>query len=141
MWKNCEKTSSKIFNNIKHENIWNAWKDVNNWNKWDNNINISEIKDNFQKDAEITLTYNSQKTEKFILSEVDDRKSFTIKKSLIGAEVFKTYSIEEVQDGLKITMILSIKGILGCIWEKFIGENVFSSMQEEVERVVKFCSE
>ena len=66
---------SKIYKDIKKEDVWRAWADVNNWPKWDKDLEYCDLKDDFVKGSKFILKPAGGPKVKIVLSEVIE-KSF-----------------------------------------------------------------
>ena len=89
------------------EAIWAIWTDVPNWKQWDDGLKDAAVDGVFKKGAQGKLTPDKGPTSKFVISELEEGKSYTFKTRIpfgwlivqrrLKVENHLTYFTHEVQ--------------------------------------------
>jgi len=134
------KTYSKIYQNVKKEEIWRLWADVTNWPKWDKELEYCKIDGSFIVGNHFILKPIKGPKVKIILSEVVINKKFTDYTKFPGAIMYDAHELEETMDGLRITSTITVKGFLGFLWRNLVAKNVAASVPNQIDAVVELAS-
>lgn len=135
-------TYSKIFKDIKREEIWNIWSDINNWHLWHDDLDYCHLEGDFVVGNHFFLKPKTMKKPvKIILTEINEGYSFTDCTSFFGAKMYDTHSMEEISEGLKITNKLIVIGPLKWLWVKLVAQNIADTIDQETESLVKLAKE
>ena len=119
---------SKIYKDIKKEDVWRAWADVNNWPKWDKDLEYCDLKDDFVKGSKFILKPAGGPKVKIVLSEVIENERFTDYCKFFGATMYDAHYLEQTHNGLLITNIITVKGPLAFLWTNLVAKNVAKSV-------------
>lgn len=140
MWnKPYIKIYSKTFQNIKRKDIWNIWTDINNWPQWHGDLDYCKLEGSFEEGNYFILKPKGIKPVKIIITKINKGYSFTDCTTFFGAKMYDTHSMEETQNGLKITNKLVVTGPLKWIWIKLVAQNVADTIPEEMESLAKLA--
>lgn len=134
MWT---RTYSKTFKDIKKEEIWRIWTDVNNWPKWHGDLDYCKMEGKFEVGNHFMLKPKGVNPVKIILTEINQGISFRDCTSFLGAKMYNTHALEETSEGLKLTNILVVTGLLKWLWVKLVAQNIADTVPEEMELLVK----
>lgn len=133
MWT---RTYSKVFKNIKKENIWQIWTDVNNWPKWHGDLESCKLEGAFVVGNYFMLKPKGVKAFKIELTHIEEGKKFTDCTSFFGAKMYDTHELEETSAGLRLINTLVVTGPLKFLWVKLVAQNVADSVPKEMEALV-----
>ena len=129
---------SKIYKDIKKEDVWRTWADVNNWPKWDKELEYCDLKDDFVQGSKFILKPAGGPKVKIVLSEVIENERFTDYCKFFGATMHDAHYLEHTEDGLLITNIITVKGPLAFVWANLVAKDVAKSVPEQTDRLVNF---
>lgn len=133
------KSVSKVFSDIKKEDIWCLWADVNNWPRWQNDLDYCKMEGPFEVGNYFLLKPKGVKPVKIVFTEIETGKKFTDCTNFFGAKMYDTHTIEEIPEGIKLTSTLVVTGPLKWLWVKLVAQNVADSAPKEMEALVKFA--
>ncbi|MES2215552.1 MAG: polyketide cyclase [Pseudomonadota bacterium] len=128
---------SKTFQDIKSADIWRIWTDVNNWPTWHGDLDYCKLDGEFVVGNYFMLKPKGMSAVKITLTEIIEGHSFTDCTSFFGAKMYDTHSMEETNDGLKLTNKLIVTGPLSWLWIRLVAQNVADSIADETESLVK----
>lgn len=134
MWT---RTYSKIFKNVKREDIWDIWTDINHWTDWHGDLDYCKLEGDFVVGNHFLLKPKGVSPVKIILTEIKQLSFFTDCTNFFGAKMYDTHAMEEVEDGIKITNTLVVTGPLRWLWVKLVAQNVANSVPEETKALIK----
>jgi hypothetical protein len=133
------KSYSKIFQDVKKEDIWQLWSDVNNWPKWDKELEYCEMEGEFVQGNHFILKPVGGPKVKIILSEVKMNKKFTDYCKFLGATMYDDHELEETPEGLRISSTISVTGFLSFIWVNLVAKNVANSVPRQMDALVNLA--
>lgn len=136
MW---ERTYSKIFKDVKKQDIWAMWIDVNNWPKWHGDLEYCKLDGAFEVGNHFMLKPKGIRPVKIVLTEIHEGASFTDCTTFPGAKMYDTHALEKVPEGLKLSNTLVVTGPLKWLWVKLVAQNVAGTVAEEMESLVKLA--
>lgn len=134
MWK---RTFSKLYTNIKKEDIWQLWTDVNNWAQWHGDLDYCKMEGPFEVGNHFMLKPKNMKPVKIFLTDVKEGHYFTDCTVFLGAKMYDTHAMEETDEGLLLSNTLIVTGPLKWIWIKLVAKNVADTVPDELEALVK----
>jgi hypothetical protein len=137
MW---ERSYSKVFKGINKETVWKIWTDINRWPSWHGDLEYCTLKGDFAVGNHFILKPKKAPPVKIDLIDIQDKKEFTDCTKFFGAKMYDTHSLEETEDGLKLSNRLVVTGPLKYFWILLVAKNVASSVPEETEALVKLAS-
>ena len=130
MWT---KSVSKTLKNASKEKVWKLWSDVDNWTKWHDDLDFTKLHGPFETGSYFILKPKGGQKVKIRLLEVIKGRTFTDCTHFIGAKMYDIHEMEEVGDGLKITMTMKVTGPLGFLWRKLVAEKVFADNPKHLQ--------
>lgn len=136
MWKQFH---SKLYTNVKKENIWRLWTDVNNWATWHGDLDYCKMEGDFAVGNHFMLKPKGVRPVKIIITEINDGFSFTDCTIFPGAKMYDTHAMEETPDGLLLSNTLIVTGPLKWLWIKLVAQNVADTIPDEVDALVNLA--
>lgn len=137
MW---QKKVSRCYLGISREAIWNVWADVKSWPKWDKTLKKCEGQNPFIQGAIFRLTPTQGPSVDIILSEVTPYHSFTDFCKLKGAVMYVVHQLSDTQEGLKITVTITIKGWLSWLWVNLFAKKLANNLDTQLDTLVDYAS-
>lgn len=133
------KSYSKVYQNIKKEDVWHAWTDVNNWPQWDRELEYCKMDGDFTEGRQFILKPINGPKVKITLSEVITNKKFTDYCKFPGAIMYDSHELEDTDNGLRITNTITVTGFLGFIWTYLVAKNVANSVPRHMDALVNLA--
>jgi hypothetical protein len=133
------KTYSKIFQNVKREDIWRIWADVNSWPTWHGDLDYCKLDGDFVVGNHFILKPKGANPVKIVLIEINEGYCFTDCTSFFGAKMYDTHTLTDTVDGLKLTNKLVVTGPLKWLWIKLVAQHVAHSVPQEMENLVRIA--
>lgn len=137
MWS---KSHSVVTKAVTKEQMWNLFVDVNNWHTWDIGIEYAKLVGNFEKGNHFLLRPKGGPNVKVELLEVVENKRFLDVTNFPLAKMYDEHLFEETSDGLKITNIITVKGLLGFLWVKLVAKKIVDALPIDVQEQIKAAS-
>lgn len=133
------KSYSKVYENVKKEDIWRLWADVNNWPMWDNELDYCKMDSDFAQGNQFVLKPKGGPKVKITLSEVIFNEKFTDYCKFVGATMFDSHELVTIPEGLRITNTITVTGLLNFIWVKLVANNVALSIPKQMDALVQMA--
>ena len=130
---------SKLYTNVKKENIWRLWTDVNNWATWHGDLDYCKMEGDFAVGNHFMLKPKGVRPVKIIITEINDGFSFTDCTIFPGAKMYDTHAMKETPDGLLLSNTLIVTGPLKWLWIKLVAQNVADTIPDEVDALVNLA--
>ncbi|WP_316634577.1 SRPBCC family protein [uncultured Flavobacterium sp.] len=137
MWSRSHSITTK---KVTKEQMWNLFADVNNWHTWDTGIEYAKLEGNFEKGNHFLLRPKGGPNVKVELLEVVENKRFLDVTNFPLAKMYDEHLFEETLDGLKITNIITVKGLLGFLWVKLVAKKIVDALPVDVQEQIKAAS-
>jgi hypothetical protein len=137
MWT---RSNSVVTKEVTKEQMWKLFEDVNNWNVWDKGIEFAKLEGKFEKGNQITLRPKGGPTVKIELLETIKNKRFLDVTKFPFAKMFDDHVFEETADGLKITITLTVKGLLSFLWVKLVAQKNADALPGDMLEQIKAAS-
>ena len=134
MW---QKTYSVITKEVTKEQIWKLTTDIDNWKNWDNTVEDSKLLGDFKVGSFFMLKPKGGPKVKIKLIEIEPYKKFTDLTKFPLAKMYGEHFYEETKDGLKITVTMTVKGLLSFIWVKLVAKDIVDNLAEDVANQIK----
>lgn len=139
-WKNIKSWSVSITSNlIAKKEVWTLITDIDNWKEWDFNIDHSECTESkagqrflFKVKHHSYFITATGVVEQFIPYE-----RFEFRIQLAGARMYRTYLMEDVEQGLKMTIITSISGLFAELWSFLVVKRIVKDTPEDLTIIVE----
>ena len=130
---------SKLYKNIRSEDIWQIWIDVNNWAEWHGDLDYCKMNGEFKIGNFFMLKPKGAPAVKIVITEIDKGRSFTDYTKFFGAKMFDTHSLKETKDGLILTNKLIVTGWLKWFWIKIVVQNIADTVPDEMDALVRLA--
>lgn len=127
---------TKTYQGVNRKDIWEVWSDIDKWASWHDDLEYCRLQGEFSAGNSFLLKPKGSPAVKIRLLEVLPEKSFTDCASFPLAKMYNTHEIEETEAGLKLTNILTVKGLLKHLWIKLVAKNVADSVPKEMDSLV-----
>lgn len=132
-------TFSKIYDKLNKNVAWKVWTDVNNWTKWHSDLVYTKMESDFKVRNHFYLRPKGGPKLKVVLTEVEVGHKFTDCTNFIGAKMYVTHIIEELEDkSLRLTNRVVVKGLLKWLWVYLVAKKVAGSLEEEMDSSVEY---
>lgn len=137
MWT---KSYSIVTEEVTKEQMWKLISDVNNWHTWDEGIEFAKMEGKFLKGNKILLKPKGGPNVNIEILETIENKRFYDVSKMPLAKIYDDHIYEETQDGLKITGIITVKGILDFLWVKLVAQKLANSLPLDIQAQIKAAS-
>ena len=120
--------------------MWKLMAEVNNWHKWDQGVEFAKLEGKFEKGNHFMLRPKGGPTVKVELLETIENKRFLDVTKFPLAKMYDDHLFEDTKDGLRITYIFSVKGILSFLWVKLVASKIAESQPIDMLEQIKAAS-
>ncbi|OPC54834.1 polyketide cyclase [Elizabethkingia miricola] len=134
MW---QKSYSVITKEVTKEQIWKLTTDIDNWKNWDSSVEDSKLLGDFKVGNFFMLKPKGGPKVKIKLIEIEPYKKFTDLTKFPFAKMYGEHLYEETKDGLKITVTMTVEGILGFIWVKLVAKDIVDNLADDISNQIK----
>ncbi|MBO9731249.1 MAG: SRPBCC family protein [Chitinophaga sp.] len=122
------------------EQMWKLFADVNNWHTWDNGIEYAKMDGQFEQGNYFLLKPKNGPKVKIQLWETIPNKKFVDLTRFPLAKMYGEHTFEETPEGLKVTVTMTVSGVLGFLWKKIVAQDIVDHLPEEMENQVRVAS-
>ncbi|NVN95766.1 MAG: polyketide cyclase [Bacteroidetes bacterium] len=137
MWT---KSHSIVTKEVTKEQMWKLISDVNNWHTWDHGIEFAKMEGEFKKGNKILLRPKGGPNVNIEILETNKNKRFYDVSKMPLAKIYDDHIYEDTEDGLKITGIISVTGILGFLWVKLVAKKLADSLPTDIQKQINVAS-
>jgi hypothetical protein len=130
---------SKVYQDVKKEDIWHIWTDINNWHKWHGDLEYCKLSGEFEVGNYFMLKPKGMRAFKIDLVKVSPQHKFTDCTNFFGAKMYDTHEMEETKDGLRLSNKLVVTGPLKFLWIKLVAKNVANTVPGEMDALVNLA--
>jgi hypothetical protein len=134
MWT---KSHSIITKEVTKEQIWKLFSDVNNWHTWDQGIEYAKLDGAFETGNTILLRPKGGPEVKINLLQLVPNQLYLDVTRFPLAKMYGEHIFEETPEGLKITITMSVKGILSFLWVKLVAQKIVDDLPTDMLAQVK----
>ena len=134
MWT---KSHSIVTKEVTKEQMWKLFSNVNTWNKWDHGIEYAKLEGKFEVGNFIFLKPKDGPKVKIKIIELIENKKFLDYSQFPGAKMYDNHQFEETPEGLKITITISVTGILSFLWVKLVAQNIVNNLPNDMLEQIK----
>ncbi len=131
------KSFSTTTKKVSKEQLWKLMSHINDWKKWDNTVEYSELQGDFKTGSTFILKPKEGPKVKIKLIEVKPNNYFKDCTIFPLAKMFGEHWYEETSDGVKITVTMTIKGILSFLWYKIVMKELVEHLPEDVKNQIQ----
>ncbi|MBS0272547.1 MAG: SRPBCC family protein [Proteobacteria bacterium] len=133
MWT---KTYSKTFINVRKKDIWRLWTNVNQWDQWHEDLDYCKMEGPFIVGNHFMLKPKGTSPVRIELTEVEEERKFTDRTKFFGAKMYDVHTVEETEEGVRLTNTLIVTGPLKFLWVKLVAQNVAKTVPQDMEALV-----
>jgi hypothetical protein len=135
LWSYYEKT----FPELTKESVWAAWSDVSSWPLWDTELESTTISAPFIQGTRFTLRPKGGPNVSILMTSVTPYKEFADVTTFPLAKMYDLHEMEVTPDGLKITSIIQVEGLLGWLWWRIVARGVAEGVPKQLEALAQFA--
>ncbi len=137
MWS---KSYSIVTKDVTKEQMWKLISDVNNWHTWDDGIEFAKMEGKFEKGNKILLKPKGGPNVNIdILETIENKRFYDVSNMPLG-KIYDDHIYEETKEGLKITGIITVKGLLGFLWVKIVAKKMADNLQDDIQKQINTAS-
>lgn len=136
MWT---KSYSVITKEVTKEQIWKLTTDIDNWKNWDKSVEDSKLLGEFKVGEFFMLKPKGGPKVKIKLVEIEPFKKFTDLTQFPLAKMYGEHLYEQTNEGLKITVTMSVKGLLSFLWIKLVAQNIVNDLPNDVVNQIEYA--
>lgn len=129
-------THHQIVQDISKAVIWQLWTDVNHWPSWHGNLDYCKMLGEFTVGSHFKLKPKGALPVKITLTEVDEHRKFTDCTRFLGAKMYVTHTVEETEEGLRLTNTLVVIGPLKWLWIKLVASHIANTIPDSMNALV-----
>lgn len=134
MWT---KSHSIVTKEVTKEQMWSLFSDVNTWDTWDKGIEYAKLDGKFEAGSIILLKPKDGPKVTIKIIETVENNKFLDYSQFPGAKMYDNHQFEETPQGLKITITISVTGILGFLWVKLVAQNLVDNLPNDMLEQIK----
>ncbi|MDR1182136.1 MAG: SRPBCC family protein [Bacteroidales bacterium] len=134
MWS---KSHSIVTKEVTKEQMWKLFADVNNWHTWDKGIEFARLEGKFEVGNFITLRPQGGPDVKMELPVVIENERFLSIAKFPLAKMYDDHLFEETNGGLKITITITVKGLLSFLWVKLVARKNAEALPADMQEQIK----
>lgn len=127
-----QKTFSTITTEITKEQIWKLMSNINDWKTFDETVEYSELQGEFKAGSSFILKPKGGPKVKINLMDVQPPRYFKDKTTFPLAEMYGEHWYEDTQQGLKITVRMTMTGLLSALWNKLVMKNIVEHLENDI---------
>jgi len=131
-----QKTFTLTTAEISQEQIWKIISDVNNWKTWDEGVEFAELQGKFESNSSFLLRPKGGPKIKIQLVEVKDKTYFKDMTTFPLAKMYGEHWYEETPQGLKITVRMTMVGLLAALWYKIVMKDIVAGLDADAKALI-----
>lgn len=134
MWK---KSYSVLTQEVTKEQIWKLTTHIDHWQDWDDTVEYSNLLGEFKEGSFFILKPKGGPKVKIKLVEVIPFQKFTDLTSFPFAKMYGEHTYEETENGLKITITMTVTGLLSRLWIKLVAQDIVENLPKDIANQIK----
>ena len=134
MWTKSYSVTTK---EVTKEQIWKLTSDIDHWKDWDETVEYSKLLGEFKAGEYFILKPKGGPKVKIKLVEIISQRKFTDLTSFPLAKMYGEHLYEETENGLKITITMSVKGLFSALWIKLVANDIVKNLPEDIANQIK----
>jgi len=131
-----QKTFSLVTTEVSQEQIWKAISNVNQWSRWDAGVEFAELQGKFETNSSFLLHPKGGPKIKIKLVEVKEKGYFKDMTTFPLAKMYGEHWYEETPQGLKITVTMTITGILSALWYRAVMKDIVANLEKDQKALI-----
>jgi hypothetical protein len=137
MWT---KSYSILTKEISKEQIWQLTTDIDNWKNWDDTVEDSKLLGSFKVGNSFMLKPKGGPKVNIKLIEIEQYHKFVDLTVFPLAKMRGEHLYEETNDGLRITVTMSVNGLLTFLWVKLVAQGIVDNLAKDVANQIKHAA-
>lgn len=129
----------KSFEDVSLESIWGCWENVNEWPLWDQELEYTNLKQDFALGSQFELKAKGGPKVRIELTEITPKRSFTDVTRFPGARMLDVHEIEKVGNGVRIISVIRVEGPMAWLWRRLVAQGVANGVPAQTESLVAFA--
>jgi hypothetical protein len=130
-------TYSVVTNETTREKIWKLMAEVDRWSTWDPSLEYAKLEGKFQTGSRFQIRPIGGPKVNITLEEVRAEQYFRDITKFPLAKMYGEHWYEETPEGLKITITMTMKGILAPLWNKIVMSNIVKGLESDVAMQIR----
>jgi hypothetical protein len=131
-----QKTFTLTTTEVSQEQIWKVISNVNQWSTWDAGVQSAELLGKFESNSSFLLHPTGGPKIKIKLVEVRKQTYFKDLTTFPLAKMHGEHWYEETLQGLKITVTMTITGILSALWYMIVMKGIVAKLEEDQKALI-----
>ncbi len=123
---------SIVTNEVTKEQLWKLTTDIDNWKNWDDTVEYSKLLGGFAVGQYFMLKPKGGPTVKIKLIEIETFKKFIDLTTFPFATMYGEHLYEETAQGLKITITMTVRGLLSKLWVKLVAKDIVDHLPQDI---------
>ncbi len=132
-----QKTFTLTTTEVSQEQIWKVISNVNQWSTWDGGVEFAELQGKFESNSSFLLRPKGGPKIKIQLVEVKDKTYFKDMTTFPLAKMYGEHWYEETPQGLKITVTMTITGILSPLWYQIVMKDIVAKLEKDQKTLIE----
>lgn len=132
------KTYTKVYKGVSRDTVWKTWSDIDHWPTWHNDLEYCKIQGPFANGSHFVLKPRNSPAVKIQLIDVSPTRKFTDRTTFPLTQMLITHVLEDIDDGLRLTNIVEVNGLLKHLWIRLVINKIAASIPEEMDALVSF---
>ena len=132
-----QKTFTLTTTEVSKEQIWKVISNVNQWSTWDAGVEFAELQGKFESNSSFLLHPKGGPKINIQLVEVKDKTYFKDMTSFPFAKMYGEHWYEETAQGLKITVTMTITGVLSALWYQIVMKNIVAGLEKDQKALIE----
>ena len=134
MW---QKSYSVVTREVTREQLWKLTTDINRWKQWDDTVEDSRLLGEFRAGDYFMLKPAGGPRVKIQLLEIVPFRKFVDLTRFPLARMYGEHVYEETAQGLKITVTMTVKGLLGPVWVRLVAGGIVANLEKDVANQIQ----
>lgn len=132
-----QKTFTLTTTEVSQDQIWKVISNVNQWSTWDEGVEFAELQGKFESNSSFLLHPKGGPKIKIQLVEVKDKTYFKDMTSFPLAKMYGEHWYEETEQGLKITVRMTMIGVLSALWYQIVMKNIVAGLEKDQNALIE----
>ena len=132
-----QKTFTLTTTEVSQDQIWKVISNVNQWSTWDEGVEFAELQGKFESNSSFLLRPKGGPKIKIQLVEVKDKAYFKDMTTFPLAKMYGEHWYEETPQGLKITVTMTITGILSALWYQIVMKDIVANLEKDQKTLIE----
>jgi len=131
-----QKTFTLTTTGVSQEQIWKVISNVNQWSTWDAGVQSAELLGKFESSSSFLLHPKGGPKIKIKLVEVKEKSYFKDMTTFPLAKMYGEHWYEETPQGLKITVTMTMTGVLSALWYMIVMKDIVAGLEKDQKALI-----